>query len=195
MKANLIAAINIAQSLVGQKIRKFMHIALVLGCAFGLVIATAGCHKEGNGDNVTPQTTTTTNTGEYFSQCKVSTYDCYGNTANLTALERDYNGNPLYSFVFAMKVGGNQYADLSIVVSLKSFPGKGKYTLTATNTDVAYNQRLSGDSFASSKVTGIMEITDYQPKKSITGTFVVNATEGTRALDLKEGKFKVEAEF
>lgn len=194
MKANLITAINIAQSLAGQQIRKFMRIAVVLAYTFGLVMVTTGCHKE-DGDNVDPQATTTTNTGEYFSQCKVSTYDCYGNTANITALERDYNGNPIYSFVFSMKVGGNQYADLSIVVSLKSFPGKGKYTLTATNSNVAYDQRLTGDSFTSSKITGTMEITDYQPKKSITGTFAITAVEGTRALDLKEGKFKVEAEF
>ncbi|GAB4019617.1 hypothetical protein GCM10028808_57900 [Spirosoma migulaei] len=153
----------------------------------------SGCSSGGEND-VDPQSTTT-NTGEYFTQCKVNNYVCYDNTASGTSLGSDSNGNPQYSFVLGMYVDKNPYQQLTVVITLKSFSGKGKYTLSSSNAEVDYVVRPAGDTYASKKVTGTLEITDYQPKKSITGKFAIVSSDGARTIELKEGEFKVEADF
>ena len=192
MKTKIITTIG-AQQVSNRQVQNLVKIVLAPLYVLGLAVIMAGCSSKGESD-VDPQATAT-NSGEYFGQCKINDLVCYDNTVNTSSFGYDSYGNPQYSIIFGMYVDKNPHQQLTVLFSLKSFPGKGKYALSASNTEIDYVVRPAGDTYASKKVSGTLEITDYQPKKLITGKFDIVSSDGTRTITLKEGEFKLKSEF
>lgn len=171
-----------------QRLAHALSYLMQFGFAFLLM---TGCKSEGEKDDITPD-----NTGEFFSQCKTGNHIFYSNIGNTTLLERDHNGKPKYVFALVMVPNNNYLQQLTIIIGLDSFSGKGKYVLGNANTEVQYIERSAGgQNYKSTKINGTMEVTDYQPNKYITGVFAIKSTNGTYDLELTEGKFRVEADF
>ena len=175
------------------RLRRFYWAIFALYSVFCLLNLT-GCGSKADEEAIGPQKPTAANS-PYYSKCKIKDFTCFGNTANVTLAVPDHKGAYSYQMLLAMKVNNDPYQDLAVGITLTKFPSIGKFSLTTANADVSYYQRPFGDQYESTKVRGTLEITEYQPKKIIAGKFALYSEDGTNSLEIKEGEFKIEADF